>query len=161
MKRPSPNASFLNTNPDVSEDTSEEDARAESNSIIDELKTRILKAEIASEECQRQLNTLQVRLDDSLSHQGKLDDQLAESTGKIEELENEKIQWLRQRREMEKRSDDERTAYITDKEEQKVRGEEQEAVIQRLKDMLAQRELRSNAEEDMELPRSCKFGCSS
>lgn len=156
VKRPSPNTSFLHTTPNVSDDTSEEDARAENNSIMDDLRSRIVKAENASEEYQRQSNILQTRLDDSFSQQGKLEDQLAEGTGKIEELENEKIQGLRYRREMENRFDTERTAYMNDKDEQKARVEELEAVNQRLKDMLAQRELRSNV-EDTELPRLCKF----
>ena len=154
VKRPSPNTSILHTNTNVSDD--EEDARAERNSKMEELKTRVLKAETASEEYQRQLNTLQTRLDDSFSQQGKLEDQLAEATGKTEELENDKTQGLRYRREMENRLDAERAAYMTDKEEQKARAEELEAVNQRLKDMLAQREVRSNVDENTELLRSGK-----
>ena len=159
VKRPSPgNSSFLNTNVNVSDDTSEEDARAESISIMDELKSQVRKAETASEEYQRQLNMLQTRLDDSLLYQAKLEDQTAECMGKMEELENEIITESRQRREMENSFDAERAAFSRDKGEQKVKEAELESTIQRLKESLAQRELRSNLDEDGGFSRSRKFG---
>lgn len=157
VKRPSPNTSFLNTNPDVSDDPNEEDARAENISIIEELKDKNRKAQTASEEYQRQLNMLQIRLDDSLSQQGKLEDQVAEVTRTVVELENEKSRELRLKREMESNFDAERAAFVRDKNEQKAREEELELVIQRLKENLAQRDLRSGVDDDKGLSRSRKF----
>lgn len=115
------------------------------------------KAETASEEYQRQLNMLQTRLDDSHFQQGKLEDQVAEVMGTMEELENEKSRELRLRREMESNFDAERTAFVRDKDEQKAKEEELELVIQRLKENLAQRDLRSGVDDDNALSRSRKF----
>ena len=159
VKRPSPNTSFLNTNPDVSDDANEEDARAENISIIEELREKMRKAEAASEEHQRQLNMLQTRLDDSLFQQGKLEDQVAEVTGTMEELENDRSRELRLKREMESNFDAERAAFVRDKNEQKAKEEELELVIQRLKENLAQRDLRSGADDANGLSRSRKFLC--
>lgn len=157
VKRPSPNTSFLNTNPDVSDDANEEDARAENISIIEELREKMRKAEAASEEHQRQLNMLQTRLDDSLFQQGKLEDQVAEVTGTMEELENDRSRELRLKREMESNFDAERAAFVRDKNEQKAKEEELELVIQRLKENLAQRDLRSGADDANGLSRSPTF----
>ena len=157
LKRPSPNTSFLNTNRDVSDEANEEDARAENISIVGELRDKMRKAETASEEYQRQLNIIQTRLDDSLFQQGKLEDQAAEFTGRIEELENEKSRELRLKREMESNFDAERSAYVKDKNEQKAKEEELELVIQRLKENLSQRDLRSGVDDENALSRPRKF----
>lgn len=157
VKRPSPNTSFLNTNPDVSDDANEEDARAENISIIEELREKTRNAETASEEYQRQLNMLQTRLDDSLCQQGKLEDQVAEVLKTMEDVENEKSREIRLRRDMESNFDAERAAFLRDKNEQKVKVEEMELVIQRLKENLAQRDLRTGVDDDNGLSRSRKF----
>lgn len=157
LKRPSPNTSFLNTNLDVSDEATEEDARAENISIVGELRDKMRKAETASEEYQRQLNMIQTRLDDSLFQQGKLEDQVAEVTGTIEELENEKSRESRLKREMESNFDAERSAFVKDKNEQKAKEEELELVIQRLKENLSQRDLRSGVDDENGLSRPRKF----
>ena len=154
VKRPSPNA---NMNFNVSDDPSEEDARAENITIMDELKSRMRKAETASEDYQRQLNLLQTRLDDSLSHQAKLEDQMAEDSGKMEELESARLQESRQKRDLEANFEAERMAFMRDKSEQKLKQEELELVIQRLKDTWAQREARYSVDEDRGLPKSRKL----
>ncbi len=156
LKRPSPNTSFLNTTNNASDDANEDDARAENNSLMEELKSRLVKAEMASEEYQRQLNMLQARLDDSLLEHSKLEDQSHETGARLEQLETERLQVTRQKREMEDLFESERTAMVQDKAEQHVKEEEQQAVIKRLKETLAQRELRISGEEDKGLPRSRK-----
>ena len=125
---------------DVSGDVSEEEARAENASLMEELKNRLQKAETASEEYQRQLSMLQNRLNDTLLEQGALEDRLQEGIGKIEMLENDKSQAAREKREMEYQFDAERMAVMKDKEEQKMVEDELQSVNQRLKDALAQRE---------------------
>lgn len=147
-RRPSPNPSALSTNTNVSDDVSEEDARAENAGIMEELRDRLRKAEIASEEYQRHLSMLQTRLDDSLHQQGTLEDRVQEGIGRIEELEFENNQSARQRRELECQIESERTTMTKDKNEQKAKEEELLAVNQRLKETLAQREMRYNVDED-------------
>lgn len=156
MKKPSPNTSFLNTNANVSDEASEDDARAENNALMVELRERVQKAESASEEYQRQLSTLHARLDESMQDQAKLEDRVHENEAKANHLENEKVTFLRQKREMERQIESERTAMMQDKAQHTIREHEQQSVVQRLKETLAQRELKVSAEDDKCLSRSCK-----
>lgn len=123
---------------------------------MEELKTRLRKAENASEEYQRQLNQLQMRLNDTLQDQGALEERLQEGLGKMDMLENEKVQAAREKREMENQFEAERMAVIKDKEERKLIEDELNLANQRLKDSLAQREMRYAADEAKGLERSCK-----
>lgn len=156
VRRPSPNTSFLNTNTNISNDTSEEDVRAENGVLIDELRDRLRKAETASEEYQRHLAMLQTRLDDSLLQQETLEERVQEGVERIEALDIEKTQTARQWREMESSIQAERDLMMKDKNEMNLKEEELLAVNQRLKETLAQRETRNNTDEDYSLPRSRK-----
>ena len=153
--RNSPQTSFLNMNKTASDGASDDDARAEHVSLMDELRNRVQKAETASEEHQRQLNLLQARLDESQQEQGQLEDRLHQSNSIIEELESDRAQSTRQRREMQDLYETERTSMLKDNAEQKTREEELVSANQRLKESLAQRETRNNSGEDsrIELPR--------
>ncbi|KAL8828980.1 MAG: hypothetical protein Q9191_002284 [Dirinaria sp. TL-2023a] len=148
VKRPSPNTSFLNMNANVSDEPGDDDARAEHNALMEELRSRVEKAETASEEYQRQLKMLQMKLDESLQEQGKLEEQMHESEAQINDLEDQKVHSMRQKREMEDLFDSEQSAMVRDKAEQTAKAEEQQAVIQRLKDVLAQREVKMTANEE-------------
>lgn len=134
-------------NTTASDEASEDDARAEHVSLMDELRSRVQKAETASDEYQRQLNLLQARLDESQQEQGQLEDQLHQSNRNIEELESDRAQSARQKREMQELYETERTSMLKDKSEQKVREDELISANQRLKENLAQRETRSNGED--------------
>lgn len=140
-------------NTTASDEASEDDARAEHVSLMDELRSRVQKAETASEEYQRQLNLLQARLDESQQEQGQLEDRLHQSTRNLEELENDRAQSARQRREMKDLYETERTSMLKDKADQKTREDELISANQRLKESLAQRETRNNGEDP-------KFGSS-
>lgn len=157
VKKHSPNTSFLNTNANVSDEASEDDARAEDAAVLDELRDRLQKAETASEEYRRQLSMLQKRLDESLQEHGKLEDSVHESEAKINDLEDEKVHLLRQKRETETLFESERTAMAQDRSEQKAREENLTNTIQRLK--ASQKELRVNGDEnkDFAMPRMSRF----
>ena len=126
---------------------SEDDARAEHISMMDELRSRVQNAETASEEYQRQLNFLQARLDESQQEQGQLEDRLHQNNMRIEELESDSAQFARQKREMQDLHDTERTSFLKDVAEQKKREEELISVNQRLKENLSQREARNSGED--------------
>ena len=145
--RPSPQTSFLSMNTTASDEASEDDARAERVSLMDELRSRVQKAETASEEYHRQLNLLQARLDESQQEQGKLEDRLHQSNVNIEELESNRALSARQRREMQDLYETERTSMLKDRAEQKTREDELLSANQRLKESLAQRETRNNGED--------------
>ncbi|KAL2178158.1 uncharacterized protein P884DRAFT_133497 [Thermothelomyces heterothallicus CBS 202.75] len=122
----------------------EEALRAETVAIIDDLKERLAQAESGFEAYKRQAEVLQSKLDDALKEQAKLEERVHESEEQIEALTNEKRDALRQIREMETIYEGERSAMMKEKEEMANREEEMQAIIQRLKDSLAQR----NHDED-------------
>ncbi|TVY32224.1 hypothetical protein LOCC1_G008047 [Lachnellula occidentalis] len=128
----------------------DEDARAETVALLDDLKARLHKAETASEQFQKQAQVLQSRLDEALSEQGKLEDRLHENDEKWELMENEKRDALRQRREMESIYEAERGSMTKEREDMHNREEEMQTIIQRLKDSLSQR---SNTDEESRLSR--------
>ena len=121
---------------------------------MEELRSRVQKAELASEEYQRQLNLLQARLEESQQEQGQLEDRLHQSNRRIEELENDQSQAKRDKREMEDLYETERTAMMQDRAEQKAKFEGLQAANQRLKETLAQREARNSVEGENAQPRT-------
>lgn len=98
-----------------------------------------------------------MRLDEAVSEQGKLEDLTHEKDSKIEELNAEIREHVRQIRDLEQTHEKERNAMLQEKEQQASREEEMQATIQRLKDSLAQKDIRINAaENDRNVSRSCK-----
>jgi chromosome segregation ATPase len=130
-----------------------DDARAETVALLDDLKERLRKTETISEQFQKQAQILQSRLDDATHEQGKLEERLHESDERLEFLENEKRDALRQKREMETIYEAERSSMTKEREESANREEEMQTIIQRLKDSLTQR---SN-DEDSRISRRCKL----
>jgi chromosome segregation ATPase len=152
VQRSGPGASNLSTNSASS--NAEEDARAETVALLDDLKERLRKTETGSEQFQKQAQVLQLRLDEAISEQGKLEDKLHESDEKLEALENAKREAQKQMREMESIYEAERSSMTKDREEMANREEEMQTIIQRLKDSLSQR---SNADDESRLSRRCKL----
>lgn len=144
--RSSSQTSFLHTGTAVSDDPSDDDARAEQNALLEDLRTRVQKAEIASEGYQKELHLLQVRLDESQQSHGLLEEQLHENKDRVEELEMEKSQAARQKRDLERVFDEERTSMLKDRDESIQREEELQLTIQRLKDNLTSKETELAAE---------------
>ena len=142
--------------PQVAADPSEEEARAQNAALIEELKEQLQKAESASEQYRKQLGVLQMRLDEAISEQGKLEDQAHEKDGKIEALNSEIRDHIRQLRDLEQAHELERNAMLQEKEQHLSREEEMQATIQRLKDTLAQKEIRINADNEKNISRSCE-----
>lgn len=143
VKKASQTSGQPNLSRATSYDSQEADARAENASLMEELRHRVQKAESLSEEYQRQLQSLQSRLNDSLHDHGKLEDQLHERDAKIADYENQAKLAARQRRELENDFDFERRAMLQDQAEHKSVEEELRTINQRLKDGLAERESKS------------------
>lgn len=150
-------SNLSNSNVSVaSADASDDDARAETVALIDELKTSLHKAETASEEYRRQLSVLQTRLEDALNGQAKLEEQLHDCDGRMAALEMEHRESARRMRDMKGLYESERLAMLKEKEEQDRKGEDMQSAIQRLKETLAQRDMRLNLEGDGVLSRTRK-----
>lgn len=121
---------------------------------MEELRSRVQRAEIASEEYQHQLNLLQARLEESHHEQGQMEDRLHQSNIRIEDLESDHAAATRQRREIEDLFETERTAILRENREHQAKLEELRAANQRLKENLAQREIRAGVDEGGSLSRT-------
>jgi chromosome segregation ATPase len=137
-------------------DSSDDEARAQNAALIEELKEQLQKAETASEQYQRQLGVLQMRLDEAVTEQGKLEEQAHEKDSTLEALTTEIREHARQLRDIEQAHDQERNAMLQDKEQQASREEELQATIQRLKETVAQKDIRVNTDTDKNVSSSCK-----
>ncbi|KAI0522019.1 hypothetical protein F5B22DRAFT_595013 [Xylaria bambusicola] len=129
--------------------SADSDARAETIALIEDLKERLHKADVASEQYRKQAEVLQSRLDDALKEQAKLEEKAHENDEQIEALRNDKRETARQMREMEAIYEAERSSMMKEKEEMSNREEEMQGIINRLKDTLNQR----NAEDEYRLTR--------
>ncbi|CAL5875224.1 uncharacterized protein PFLUO_LOCUS9528 [Penicillium psychrofluorescens] len=143
--------------PRMSNDPSDEEARAQNVALIDELREQLQKAETASDQYEKQLGVLQMRLDEAISEQGKLEDQAHERDSRVETLNNDIKDQARQIREMEQNHESERNAMLQEKEQQVSREEEMQATIQRLKESISQKDGRMNVEGDRQISRSSSF----
>ena len=102
----------------------------------------------------KQAEVLQSKLDEALKESAKWEEKIHENDEQLEALRNEKRDATRQIREMETIYEAEKSAILKEKEEMGNREEEMQAVIQRLKDSLAQR---YNSEDDSRQPRQGKL----
>lgn len=135
-------------NGDVDKDIDEDDSMAQQAAAIQDLQERLQKAELASEEYQRQVAILQSRLDDAHNDQNKLEEGYHEHQTRAEELETEKKESTRLRRELESTHEQDRAAAAQEREVAQAREEELVDTVKRLKDTIAQRELRVGLEDD-------------
>jgi chromosome segregation ATPase len=150
QRRDSPLSSITNTtdgNGGADAVEREESLRAENLAVLDDLKSRLERAETASQQYQRQAEVLQSRLDETLKEQATLEEKIHEGEERLEGLQNERRDAVRQIREMENIYEAEKSAMNKEKEEMANREEEMQTVIQRLKDSLAQRNGTANDDE--------------
>lgn len=137
----------------ISATEADEVARAEAAAVVEDLKARLAKADATSEQYRKQTEVLQSRLDEALKEQAKLEERVHESEEQIESLRNEKREAARQIREIETIYEAEKSKILKEKEDMTNREEEMQAVINRLKDTINQR----NAEDEYRPSRQCKF----
>ncbi|KAF2147073.1 uncharacterized protein K452DRAFT_293555 [Aplosporella prunicola CBS 121167] len=135
----------------------EEKAKAEETAaLIKDLRDQLQKAESASDDYQKQVEVLKTRLDDALNDQAKLEERSHEAEERVDELENEKRETARQRRDLDAIYEAERAAAIKEKEQAQAREDELHEVIQRLKDTMAERE-QEGEEDDRFLRRNSRI----
>ncbi|EEQ31877.1 hypothetical protein McanMca71_007244 [Microsporum canis] len=135
----------------------DEEARAANNALIDDLKEQVQKAETVSDQYRKQLGVLQMRLDDAVSEQSRLEEQAHEKDGLINPLRDEIKELQRQIRDLEQKHETERESMMADKENQTKREEELESTIQRLKETIAQKDFRMGVDGERNLSRSPSF----
>lgn len=123
------------------------EAKAELQVKMEELQEQLRQAEENSAEVQKQAAVLQVKLDEALKETSMLEEHVHEHTERINDLENEKKESLRARREMEQIYESERVAFMKEREETQTKEEEMQASLQRMKEALAQREMRAGLDD--------------
>ncbi|KAF2211259.1 hypothetical protein CERZMDRAFT_28815, partial [Cercospora zeae-maydis SCOH1-5] len=132
----------------ATDNAADEDAKAELFAKMEDLQQKLQEAERACEESHKQAAVLQVKLDEAHKEQGMLEETVHEHTERINDLENEKKESLRARREIEQIYESEKEAAMKEKEEAAKREEEMQAALQRMKETLAQREMRAGLDDE-------------
>ncbi|KAK7744532.1 hypothetical protein SLS53_003417 [Cytospora paraplurivora] len=153
QRRESPLSSTNASSTNVAAVEAEEAARAETIAALDDLRERLQKAEIASEEYRKQAEVLQSRFDEATKEQVKYEEKCHEHEEQIEALQNDHRESTRKIREMEAIYEAERSAIVKEKEEMSNREEELQMVIARLKDSLNQKMSREDNDDE---PRSSR-----
>lgn len=123
------------------------EARAEMLAKMEELQEQLRQAEENSTDVQKQASVLQAKLDEALKEQGIMEESVHEHIERINDLENEKKQSDKARRDMEQIYESERAAFTKEREETQTKEEEMQAAMQRMKESLAQREMRTNLDD--------------
>ena len=130
---------------------SDDDAKAEMQAQLADLQAKLAESEASISSSQKQAEVLQIKLDEALKEQSLLEDNVHEHTERIEELENERREKERGRREMEQIYEAERAANMKEKEESLSREEEMQHSIIRMKEALQAREIRHGLEDAPQL----------
>lgn len=129
-------------------DAAVDEMKAEMQARLDELQERLQEAERTCEDSQKQAAFLQMKLDEARKEQASLEESVHEHTERIEELSNEKKESLRARRELEQIYEAERVQAMREREQAQVKEEEMQTAMQRMKESLAQREMRAGLDDD-------------
>jgi hypothetical protein len=126
----------------LSQDGAEDDARAEHAQLVAELKEQLQRAEFASEQYQKQLEVLQLRLDEVLVDQSRLEEQGHQRDAEIQILQANAKDFARQRKEMEQFHEAEKALILKERDQQASKEEELQVIIRRLNDTIRQRDIR-------------------
>ncbi|KAK1031211.1 hypothetical protein LTR33_016988, partial [Friedmanniomyces endolithicus] len=113
-------------------DIAAEDVKAEMQAQMDELHERLQQAEQVVAESQKQSSFLQMKLDEAMKEQSVLEESVQEQTERIEEMENEKKETLRAKREFEHIYEAERMAAMKEREEAGRKEEDMQNTLQRM-----------------------------
>ena len=131
-----------------------EDSKIETNSLVDELRDQLRKAEVTSEEYQKQAAVLQSKLDDALNDQSKLEETGQETLNRIDGLEKERQENVRRYRDLEAAFENDKVASMREKEESMHREQELIDTVQRLKESLSNRDKRVSLDGESLLTRA-------
>lgn len=134
--------------PSTGSSETDDDAKAELQARLDELQEKLLQTEAAVEESRKHGEVLQIKLDEALKEQGMLEESVHEHNQRIEELEAEKKESARTRRDLEQTYEAERLQATKEREQSTAEREALTQNMQRLRETLAQRELRAGVDHE-------------
>lgn len=137
--------------------TGDEDARAESAALVEDLKDQLRKTETASEEYQKQLHVLQARLDEALASQNDIEQSSNQHLETVAALEVQLQESHRSTVDLQRKLEGEQQINNQERESASTRESELNDIIMRLKDSLAQRESRQSLSGEGSLSRATSF----
>jgi septal ring factor EnvC (AmiA/AmiB activator) len=126
----------------------DEDSRAEHAQLVEELKHHVKKAELASEQYQKEMEILQMRLDEVMGERNNLEEQISQKDAEAEAVHAETKDIMRQKKELEQAHKTEKALMLKEREEQIHKEKELQSVVQRLNETMRQKEMRSFVEGD-------------
>ncbi|KAI9725103.1 MAG: hypothetical protein M1828_003444 [Chrysothrix sp. TS-e1954] len=141
VKKPGPSSSKESSN-------NHDDARAETASTIEDLRSQIRKADETSDEYEKEITVLQSRVDEALEGQSKLEESSQECMQRIEVLQQQNQELVKRHRESQSALENEKRASTREREEAATREEDLNASIQRLRENMAYRGRRRSAERE-------------
>lgn len=125
-----------------------DDSRAEQAQLIEELKQQAQKAELASEQWQKELEILQLRLNEAVSERNGLEDQFSQKDFLVESVQSENTELMRQKHDMELAHEKDKERMIEEREAHTMKESELHGIIERLNETIKQKEFRSHADKD-------------
>ncbi|KAL9083901.1 MAG: hypothetical protein Q9159_005517 [Coniocarpon cinnabarinum] len=131
-----------------------EDSKAETTALIDDLKEQLRKAEIASEEYQKQAAVLQSKLDEALGDHDRLQETAQNHISRVEALEKETRDSARRFRDLESAFENEKVSSMKAHEDALSKEQELSDTVQRLRESLASRDKRGSVEGESLLSRA-------
>lgn len=144
-----------------STDTSyDDDSRAEHARLVEDLRQQVQKAELASEQYQKELEILQIRLHEAVGERNILEDQISQKDIEAEAVHVETKDIMRQKKELEQNHYAEKTMMLKEREERVKKELELQGIIQRLNETIRQREMRAYVDGDRPvMARSGMYNC--
>ena len=138
----------------TAESDSEEVARAENTQLVADLKDQLQKAENASDQYKKQVEILQLRLDDALKDQNSMEEDKYSQIQQVETLQAQIKEHTRERHEIEQVHEADQAALLKERAQQANKEEELQVVIRRLNETIKERETRfgrlSRRQSDMD-----------
>ena len=128
------------------ESSYDDDSRAEHAQLVDDLKQQVQRAEIASEQYQKQLELMQMRLDEIAKERESLENQISEKDIEAEAVRAETKDIMRQKKELEQNHNSEKAVMLKERDNHMNKEQELQGIIQQLNETIKQKEMRAHVE---------------
>jgi hypothetical protein len=124
----------------------DENSRADHAQLVDELKLQVQRAEIASEQYQKEVEVLQLRLHEAVGERNNLEAHISQKDVEVANVQTEAMDILRQKKELEQSHHAEKEMMLKEREHQVNKEQELQNIIQRLNETIRQKEMRAHVE---------------
>ena len=126
----------------------DDDTRAQNARLVEELRQQVQKAEMASEQYQKEVEILQMRLSEAVGERNILEDHISQKDAETEAVHAKARDIMRQKKELEQAHNAEKAVMLKERESQTIKERELQAIVQRLNDTIRQKEMRAHVDAD-------------